>query len=473
MTTTAPAATDEQKAPPGEPTWRERLEAHPMAPYYLILGSSMLLLCLGLVMVLSASAVESIDANGSAWTLFQRQAIFAVVGIVAMVVVSRRQVSLFRRLSFVFLLVSIVMLLLTFVPGISAGVHGQRNWIRLWGPFRLQPSEFAKLALIIWTAHIAALRDRTLHQWRDLLFPFLPFAGLIVGLVLLEGDLGSAIVMSLIVGGLLFVMGAPMRIFFGLGVVGLAGIALMSVTSGYRIRRFTAWLDPEADLAGAGWQLTQGKVALGTGGWWGVGLGGSREKWGALPAAHTDFIFPIVGEELGLFGALTVLALFAALTTFTLRMAIRTESTFIRVSCVGIVAWIMGQALVNLGAVLQLLPITGVTLPFVSYGGSSLLPLLTAVGVLLAFAHQEAGPAHEPGEPKARALRVRALRDRVATARVSRRAERTERASKPTEKPARERRKPRGRSTSGRSSSSGRARRGAGSPGSTDARGQE
>ena len=158
--------------------------------------------------------------------------------------------------------------------------------------------------------------------------------------------------------------------------MGLAGIAALSLTAGYRMRRFTAWLHPEADLDGAGWQLTQGKVALGTGGWWGVGLGGSREKWGALPEAHTDFIFPVIGEELGLFGALTVLGLFAAITIFALRMAIRTHDSFVRITCVGIVAWIVGQALINLGAVLQLLPITGVPLPFISYGGSSLLPSL-------------------------------------------------------------------------------------------------
>jgi cell division protein FtsW len=379
-----------QPAVPPEPSWRERVNEHPMAPYYLILGAAMLLLVLGLVMVLSSSSVESYDVYGSAFTLFVRQALFAAVGVVAMLVISRMPVTALRRLVLPFLAASVVLLLLSFVPGIGHSVHGQRNWINLVGPFRLQPSEFAKLALILWAADLFARRDAVLDQWRELAWPFLAVGGGIVGLVVLQGDLGTAIILAIVVAGLLFVAGAPLRIFLALGTLGLAGIAALSLTAGYRIRRFTAWLHPEGDLDGAGWQLLQGKYALGTGGWWGVGLGGSREKWGALPEAHTDFIFPVIGEELGLFGALTVVGLFAAIAVFTMRMAIRTHDVFVRVVCVGIVAWLIGQAMVNLGAVLQLLPITGVPLPFVSYGGSSLLPSLMAVGVLLAFAKREA-----------------------------------------------------------------------------------
>ncbi len=390
--TRSPRSAEQERTGAGlpEPGWRERLNRHPMAPYHLILGAAMLLLVLGLVMVLSSSSVESYEIHDSAFTLFSRQAIFAVIGVVAMLVISRLPISLFRRFALAFLVLSIALLFLTFVPGVGAGVYGQRNWIRLFGPFRLQPSEFAKLALILWSAHLFAQREAYLHQWRALLVPFMPVVALVVGLVVLQGDLGTAIVLAIIVAGLLFVVGAPLRIFVAFGTLGLLGIAALSLSVGYRMRRFTAWLNPEADLDGAGWQLTQGKVALGTGGWWGVGLGGSREKWGALPEAHTDFIFPVIGEELGLFGALTVLGLFAAITIVALRMAIRTSDTFVRITCVGIVSWIVGQALINLGAVLQLMPITGVPLPFISYGGSSLLPSLMAVGVLLAFARQEA-----------------------------------------------------------------------------------
>lgn len=381
--------------------WRDRVNAHPMAPYYLILGSAMLLLVLGLVMVLSSSSVESFDDTGSAFTLFSRQAIFAAVGVALMVAVSRLPITVIRRLSLVFLVFTVALLIAVFIPGIGVSVNGQRNWIGLFGPFRLQPSEFAKLALIVWSADLFARKDLVLDQWRELAWPFLAVSGGLIVLVLAEGDLGTAIVMGLIVCGLLFVAGAPMRIFGAMAVLGVVGVGALSMGSGYRMRRFTAWLHPESDLNGAGWQLIQGKYALGSGGWWGVGLGGSREKWGALPAAHTDFIFPVIGEELGLLGALTVVGLFAAITVFTLRMAIRTSSIFIRVSCVGIIAWLVGQAMVNLGAVLQLLPITGVPLPFVSYGGSSLLPSLMAIGLLLAFARSEAlGEALTSGPPE-------------------------------------------------------------------------
>lgn len=382
----APSPTGES----AEPGWRDRLNQHPMAPYYLILGAAMLLLALGLVMVLSSSSVESIDIHQSAFTLFIRQAIFAVLGVAAMFALSRLPIPVFRRFALVFLLLTVVLLLLVFVPGIGAGVHGQRNWIKLFGPFRLQPSEFAKLALIVWSADLFARKDALLHQWRELAWPFAPVAAGIVLLILAEGDLGTAIIVVLIIAGLLWVVGAPTAIFAALGAIGVAGVAALSLTAGYRMERFTAWLHPEEVLDGAGWQLTQGKYALGTGGWWGVGLGSSREKWGALPEAHTDFIFPVVGEELGLFGALTIVGLFAAITVFALRLAIRTHDPFVRVVTVGIVSWLIGQALVNLGAVLQLLPITGVPLPFVSYGGSSLLPSLMAIGVLLSFARAEA-----------------------------------------------------------------------------------
>ncbi len=392
---------------PPELSWRERVNQHPMAPYYLLLGASMLLLALGLIMVLSSSTVESYDVFGSVFTLFTRQLIFAVAGVIAMIVIARMPVPLVRRFAVAFLVLSVFLLLLSFVPGIGVSVHGQRNWINFIGPFRLQPSEFAKLALVLWAADTFSRRDARLHEWRELAWPFLGVAALLVGLVVLQGDLGTAIVMAIIVAGLLFVVGAPMRIFVALGTVGVLGIAVLSLTAGYRIRRFTAWLHPEGDLDGAGWQLIQGKYALGTGGWFGVGLGGSREKWGALPEAHTDFIFPVIGEELGLLGALTVIGLFAAITVFTLRMAIRTTDLYVRVACVGIVSWLIGQALVNLGAVLQLLPITGVPLPFVSYGGSSLLPSLMAIGVLLGFAKREAyvsAPFQSPVPMPAREL---------------------------------------------------------------------
>lgn len=370
--------------------WRERVRNHPMASYYLLLGSSMLLLGLGLVMVLSSSAVESYDTTDSVFTLASRQAIVAAIGVGLMLTLSRVPVAFFRRYAWVFLAASFVMLLMVFLPGVGVSVNGQRNWIKFIGPFRLQPSEFAKLTLILWSADLFARKDAVLDRWAHLAVPFLPVAGGLIALVLAEGDLGTAIIMSVIVAGLLFSLGVPMRIFGGLGLVGALGVFALSMGGGYRMRRFTAWLHPESDLKGAGWQLVQGHYALGTGGWWGVGLGGSREKYGALPEAHTDFIFPVIGEELGLFGALTVIALFAMIGYVTVRIAVRTSDVFVRVVCLGVVTWLVGQAMINLGAVLQIMPITGVPLPLISYGGSSLLPSLMALGILLAFAREQA-----------------------------------------------------------------------------------
>ena len=232
--TRTPRTRSEEPSDPraGEPSWRDRLNQHPMAPYHLILGATMLLLVLGLVMVLSSSSVESYDIYGSAFTLFIRQALFAAIGVAALFFISRMPISLIRRLSLAFLVVSFVLLVLTFVPGIGVGVNGQRNWIKLVGPFRLQPSEFAKLALILWSADLFARREPWLHQWRSLMLPFAPVAAAFVALVVLQGDLGTAIIMSIIVASLMFVIGAPMRIFAALGVVGLAGIAALSLTVG-------------------------------------------------------------------------------------------------------------------------------------------------------------------------------------------------------------------------------------------------
>jgi cell division protein FtsW len=188
----------------------------------------------------------------------------------------------------------------------------------------------------------------------------------------------------------LFFVGAPRRWFVAMGVIALAGIAALSVAAPYRLARFSSWLDPYADAQGTGFQVIHGQRALGSGGWWGVGLGGSREKWGTLPEAHTDFIYAVLGEELGILGTLLVLLIFTLIAIVGLRIARGTNEAFIQIASLGIVAWIVTQALVNIGAVLGILPITGVPLPLVSYGGSSLIPTLLAMGILMSFAKHEA-----------------------------------------------------------------------------------
>lgn len=368
----------------------DRVSRHPMVLYYLLLGAALALLLLGLLMVLSASSVLSIRQLGSPYTLAQRQGLFAIAGVVLMLIATRIPIAWWRRMAWPSLIAAFALLGAVLVIGVE--VSGQRNWIDIIGPFRLQPSEFAKLAIILWSADLLTRKQATINRWSHLLVPLLPVTGLMLLLVLLEGDVGNTLLLAIIVGGVLFAAGAPLRLFAVLGAAGLLAIAALTIAAPYRMSRFTSWLDPGADRLGDGWQVTQGQYALGTGGWWGVGLGASREKWGSLPEAHTDFIFPVIGEELGLIGTLTVLVLFGVIAFVAFRIVRSATDPFMRLAAAGIGTWIIVQAVVNIGAVLSLLPITGVPLPFVSYGGSSLIPLLVAIGMLLSFARTLGGP---------------------------------------------------------------------------------
>ena len=375
----------------GEAPVRRSLLQHPMGLYYLLLGATLALLGLGLLMVLSASSVLSIRLHGSPYTLAQRQLLFAVIGVVLMVVATRLSVRTWRRLAWPALIVALVLLVAVLIVGVE--VSGQRNWIDIVGPFRLQPSEFAKIALILWSADTLARKEPMLDRWSHLLVPVLPVTAMILLLVLLEGDVGNTLILAVIACGVLFAAGAPLRLFALLGGIGLLGILALTLAAPYRMSRFTSWLDPSADRLGEGWQVTQGQFALGTGGWWGVGLGGSREKWGSLPEAHTDFIFPVVGEELGLVGTMTVLVLFSVIAFVAFRLVHSSDDMFVRLASAGVGTWIVFQAVVNVGAVLSLLPITGVPLPLVSYGGSSLVPLLISLGMLMSFARKAGATA--------------------------------------------------------------------------------
>lgn len=366
-----------------------RLWSHPLADYHMLLGATLILVVLGLVMVLSASSVVSMEEGGSSYDMFARQLLFAGVGIPAMFWMSRRSTESFRRAAYPLLIGSFILLVLVLIPGIGIVVHGQRNWLPVGFGFRLQPSEIAKLALIIFCADLLARKQRRLDDWGHLLIPLLPIGALFIGLVVLEGDVGTTLVMAPIIGVMLFVAGAPLRLFAWLGAIALAGVAFLSVTESYRMKRFLSWLNPESDPSGAGWQLIHGKYALATGGWWGVGLGGSREKWGALPEAHTDFIFAVVGEELGLFGTITTLALFAVIAIVGFRIVSGSQDLFVKLATAGVMGWVIVQATINIGAVIGIMPITGLPLPLVSYGGSSLLLCLIAIGMLLSFTRSE------------------------------------------------------------------------------------
>jgi cell division protein FtsW len=376
----------------------------PATPYYLVLGASTLLLVLGLVMVFSASSVVAFAFLGSSMAIVSKQALWVVIGLPLMWCASRLPVRAWRMVAYPSLVGSLALLLLVVVAGTS--VHGNRNWLDFGGPFRLQPSEFAKLGLVLWSADLLARKDKLIGQWKHLLVPILPVGGLVLALVLLGGDLGTAIIIAAILAALLWFAGAPLRLYFASAVPALLVVAYMVNTRSARMSRITVWLHPsQADPLNNGLQALHGKFALASGGWWGVGLGGSKEKWGALPEAHTDFIFAIIGEELGLLGTLAVLGLFGVIGYAGLRIAIDATVPFVRYAAAGVTSWILVQALINIGAVLGLLPITGVPLPLVSYGGSALLPTMLGIGMLLSFARPRATRRHHEGRLPGRLLR--------------------------------------------------------------------
>jgi len=354
-------------------------------PYYLLLGASMLLLVLGIVMVFSASSVIAFSFMGSSFAIVNKQVMWVVIGLPLMWIASRLPVKAWRAFAYLGLIVSLALLFLVVFAGTE--VNGNKNWLDFGGPFRLQPSELAKFSIVLWGADLLARKQKLLTQWKHLLVPFVPVSGFVIGLVLLGGDLGTAIILVAIVISLMWVAGAPVRLFVWAGLPTGLMIAVLVQTKAERLSRITDWLHPnQADPLNGGFQALHGKFALGSGGWWGVGLGASKEKWGSLPEAHTDFIFAIIGEELGLVGTITVLALLGAIDYGGLRVAVAATDPFVRLAAAGVTAWILVQALVNIGAVLGILPITGVPLPLVSYGGSALVPTMLGLGMLLSFA---------------------------------------------------------------------------------------
>ncbi len=367
-----------------------RLLDRPLTSYQLVLGITALLVSLGLVMVLSASSVTSYTVEGNSYAIFAKQATWVAIGLPATWLVARMPVRVIRGFAWPALLLSIALIALTYVPGLGVSVNGNQNWIAV-GPLTVQPSEVAKLAIVLWSADVYARKDRLLDDWRHLLVPVVPVTVLVALMVVGQRDLGTALVLFAIILGTLWVVGAPLRLFVGALLAGLGMVAYLASTGRERVERITTFLDPLSDLQGGGWQAAHGFFALASGQFFGVGIGASRQKWGDLPAAHTDFIFAVIGEELGLFGTLVVLLLFALLAYAGFRIAMRTREPFVRYAAAGITLWLLAQALINLGMVLGFLPVIGIPLPLVSYGGSALLPTLVSLGMLLAFAATEPG----------------------------------------------------------------------------------
>ncbi|MHA7239021.1 putative lipid II flippase FtsW [Arthrobacter sp. TMS1-12-1] len=354
--------------------------------YYLILGAAMALTAIGLMMVLSASSVEAISEGKDTFDLFLKQAVWAGAGIALMLVLSRLGPRAYKALAWPSLGIAIVLLVLVLVIGVE--INGNRNWIRI-GSQTLQPSEPAKLALALWFAVVLERKKALIRDWKHALIPALPLGGLPIGLVLIGGDLGTGLVLMMIAAAALFFAGAPMKMFTLVGLVAVVGSLLMVVTSSNRGGRIAAWLrlncDDGTDLC---MQSDNGLFAMASGRWFGVGIGQSRQKWNWIPEAHNDFIFAIIGEEFGLIGTSVVVLLFGILAVATIRVAMRYTDPFVRILMGSILVWLIGQAFVNIGMVTGLLPVIGVPLPFISYGGSALTFTLGAVGVLLSFARK-------------------------------------------------------------------------------------
>ena len=351
--------------------------------FWILLGATAFLLGVGLLMVLSASAVYSIKENGSAWGLASRQFAFAFAGLALMYLAIRLPRITWVRLATPVLWLVFALLILVLIVGTEVG--GQKNWIVIYGPIRLQPSEFAKFALVLWVPFMLATREARARRWAQLLVPISIGGFATIGLVLAEKDGGTPMVMAPILLAMLWVAGAPKRFIGAVTALGFTGVALLTYLEDYRRARFESWLNPWADPKGDGMQAVHAQLALGSGGLWGEGLGAGREKWGSLPAAHTDFILAVVGEELGLLGTLAILSAVAIVVWACLQISLKTADPFVRYVSVGVAAWIGMQSVFNIGAVIGAIPITGVTLPLVSYGGSSLVPTLVALGIVMSF----------------------------------------------------------------------------------------
>jgi cell division protein FtsW len=352
-------------------------------------------LCIvGLVMVLSASSVDALRTYGSSWYFFTRQAIYVGLGALALFVTSRIDYHVWRRFAVPSVAVVMFLLVCVLVPGLGQTVYGARRWLGV-GPLQFQPSELAKLALILFSADILARHPPE----REGPMPLYVVGGVTMAtlvLVMAEPDMGTGMIILGSVRAVTILGGIPLN-YLGIGLTGIGVLGtFVAIFEPYRRERLLSFADPFKSASGSGYQQVQSLVGLGSGGLRGVGLGASRAKWGFLPNAHTDFIFAIIGEELGLFGGLGVIALFVALAIFGMRAATRAPDAFGALVAGGITAWIVGQAALNMAAVVGALPVTGVPLPFVSQGGTSTIFALAAAGILVNIARQPRTTAAAP-----------------------------------------------------------------------------
>ncbi|MEV7694525.1 putative lipid II flippase FtsW [Microbacterium sp. NPDC089189] len=354
--------------------------------FLLIASTALILTVFGLVMVLSATSATSEDAGGGPYDTMLKQAVFAAIGIPLMFLASRFPVSFWKRMAWPALILATLFQMLVFTP-LGIDNDGNRNWISIAG-LQAQPSEFLKVTLAIWLGFILYRKRTLLADWRHVFIPAIPVGIAVIGTVMAGKDLGTAMILVLILLAALFFSGVKLRVFLLPLVLFAGGVAYFAVSSPDRMRRYMSFLNEDclADYFGDCYQPLHGIWGLAGGGVFGLGLGNSKEKYSWLPAAAHDYIFAIVGEELGLIGCVVVLVLFALFAVGAFHIVRKTDDPFVRITAGAITVWIVGQALLNVGVVLRLLPVFGVPLPFLSQGGTSLMSVLLACGVLLSFA---------------------------------------------------------------------------------------
>lgn len=377
----------------------------PGHPAVLVAAATGALVLIGLLMILSASSVTSFATYGTSFVYFKKQLIWAAVGIVGFVACAFIDYRRWRNFGYVAFAVTLVLLLAVVIPGVGVTVGGSSRWLA-FGPLQFQPSELAKLALILFLADVfSRKREETFDTFAHTMMPLIPALGVLGVLIMKQPDLGTTMIVGLIGMGMVFVAGGPIRFIAPAMAVGGFLATALALAEPYRRERVLTFLHPFRDPFNTGMQTVQSLIAVGSGGWFGVGLGASRQKWSRIPNAHTDFIFAIFAEETGLFGSVLMIGLFAFLAYLGVRTAHKAPDRYGMLVASGITIWLALQALINIGAVTASLPITGVPLPLVSFGGTSLLISLIAMGILTNIAYQ--GASSSPRAPAAGTKRRR------------------------------------------------------------------
>jgi len=364
--------------------------SNPTSAYNLLLGSAGVLIVLGLIMVLSASGIRSYFTSGSSFSIAGRQFMWFCIGIIPMWLAFKIPPKAWKRLIPPLLVVVFGLELAVFLPGIGVEINGNRNWLNL-GLLTIQPSEIAKFAITIWAAQVLSqLEKGAINQQRAVYSLIIGFS-LISAPILVGGDLGTTLILAAILMAMLFLTGMKIRHLLGIGIIGAGLLFAVLLTKQSRLARLSSFLDPfsESNYHGPGWQPAHSIMALASGGIFGVGLGGSRQKWGNLPEAHTDFIFSVIGEELGLFGTIATLLMLSTLLFSIFRIALRTQDPMVRYVCSGIGCWIGIQTVLNIGSAVSVLPVVGVTLPLLSYGGSALIATYMGIAFVIGAARRD------------------------------------------------------------------------------------